>query len=80
MEDNILDDAKRRIKIETTVRDFLHIMDQNELQVEEGLVAWNMLGFTIFQEVYPGEHHSQTQERMREFSEQLYASSSPANN
>ena len=54
---SILDDAKRKIQIEQTVRGFLELMDENELDLEEGLVAWNMLGFTIFQDTYPDENH-----------------------
>jgi hypothetical protein len=73
--ENILDDAKRRIKIEQSVRDFLHIMDTHQLQLEEGLIAWNMLGFTIFQERYPEDTHAETQQRMLAFSQQLFESS-----
>ena len=64
----------RKLRVEQTVRDFLEILDQNELDFEEGLVAWNMLGFTIFQDLYPDESHDQTHQRMIEFSRQLFES------
>ena len=48
-----LTDITRKLRVEQTVRDFLEILDQNELDLEEGLVAWNMLGFTIFQDLHP---------------------------
>jgi hypothetical protein len=67
-----LDDLKRRLRVEQTVRDFLHLMDENELDLEEGLVAWNMLGFTIFQDQYPEETHEQIQQRMIDFSQSLF--------
>lgn len=69
-----LDDAKRRIKVEQTVRDFLHVLDQHELTMEEGLVAWNMLGFTIFQEMFPDKTHQEIQGQMTHFSENLFIS------
>ena len=50
-------------------------MDENELDLEDGLVAWNMLGFTIFQDTYPDENHDAIQQRMKEFSQTLFASS-----
>ena len=46
MSEQPLDEAKRRIKIEQVVRDFFMVLDQHHLTLEEGLVAWNMLGFT----------------------------------
>ena len=46
-----LTEITRKLRVEQTVRDFLEILDQNELDLEEGLVAWNMLGFTIFQDL-----------------------------
>ena len=69
-----LTDITRKLRVEQTVRDFLEILDQNELDFEEGLVAWNMLGFTIFQDLYPDESHDQTHQRMIEFSRQLFES------
>ena len=36
---SILDQAKRKILIEQTVRGFLELMDENELELEDGLVA-----------------------------------------
>ena len=69
-----LNDITRKLRVEQTVRDFLEILDQNELDLEEGLVAWNMLGFTIFQNLYPDESHDQTHQRMIEFSRQLFES------
>lgn len=71
---SILDGAKRKIKIEHTVRSFLELLDENELDLEDGLVAWNMLGFTIFQNTYPDENHAAIQQRMNEFSQTLFAS------
>ena len=71
---SILDDAKRKIQIQQTVRGFLELMDDNELDLEEGLVAWNMLGFTIFQDTYPDENHELIQKRMNEFSRTLFDS------
>ena len=71
---SILDGAKRKIKIEQTVRSFLELMDENELDLEDGLVAWNMLGFTIFQDTYPDENHDAIQQRMNEFSQTLFTS------
>ena len=72
---SILDGAKRKIQIEQTVRGFLELMDENELDLEDGLVAWNMLGFTIFQDTHPDENHDKIQQRMKEFSQTLFASS-----
>ena len=69
-----LTDITRKLRVEQTVRDFLEILDQNELDLEEGLVAWNMLGFTIFQDLLPDESHDQTHQRMIEFSRQLFES------
>ena len=69
-----LNDITRKLRVEQTVRDFLEILDQNELDLEEGIVAWNMLGFTIFQDLYPDESHDQTHQRMIEFSRQLFES------
>ena len=69
-----LNDITRKLRVEQTVRDFVEILDQNELDFEEGLVAWNMLGFTIFQDLYPDESHDQTHQRMIEFSRQLFES------
>ena len=71
---SILDDAKRKVQIQQTVRGFLELMDDNELDLEDGLVAWNMLGFTIFQDTYPDENHDAIQKRMNEFSQTLFAS------
>ncbi len=71
---SILDQAKRKILIEQTVRGFLELMDENELELEDGLVAWNMLGFTMFQDTYPDENHAAIQQRMAEFSQSLFAS------
>ena len=73
-ETSILDDAKRKLQIQQTVRGFLELMDDNELDLEDGLVAWNMLGFTIFQDTYPDENHDAIQKRMNEFSQTLFAS------
>ena len=70
----ILDKAKRKAKIEQTVRGFLELLDENKLDMEDGLIAWNMLGFTIFQNTYPDENHASIQQRMAEFSQSLYAS------
>ncbi len=73
-EQSPLDDAKRRLKVEQAVRGFLQVMEDEELTVEEGLVAWNMLGFTIFQDVYPDDSHELTQEKMMTFSQSLFDS------
>ena len=70
----IFEKAKRKAKIEQTVRGFLNLMDENNLDMEDGLIAWNMLGFTMFQNTYPEENHSAIQQRMLEFSQNLYAS------
>ncbi len=71
---SIFENAKRKIKIEQTVRRFLQLLDENELDLEDGLVAWNMLGFTIFQDAYPEENHDEIQRRMAEFSKSLFDS------
>ncbi len=70
----ILEKAKRKAKIEQTVRGFLKLLDENELDMEDGLIAWNMLGFTMFQNTYPGETHAFIQQRMADFSKSLFAS------
>ncbi len=69
----IFEKAKRKAKIEQTVRGFLNLMDENDLDKEDGLIAWNMLGFTIFQDTYPDENHVSIQQRMAEFSQSLFA-------
>ena len=71
---SIFDNAKRKIQIEQTVRGFLQLLDENELDLEDGLVAWNMLGFTIFQDTYPEEKHYEIQQRMADFSKKLFDS------
>ena len=71
---SIFDNAKRKIQIEQTVRDFLQLLDENELDLEDGLVAWNMLGFTIFQDTYPEENHDEIQQRMADSSKSLFDS------
>jgi proline dehydrogenase len=71
---SIFDNAKRKIQIEQTVRRFLQLLDENELDLEDGLVAWNMLGFTIFQDTYPEENHDEIQQRMADFSKNLFDS------
>jgi len=71
---SIFDNAKRKIQIEQTVRGFLQLLDENELDLEDGLVAWNMLGFTIFQDTYPEENHDEIQQRMSDFSKGLFNS------
>ena len=71
---SIFDNAKRKIQIEQTVRGFLQLLDENELDLEDGLVAWNMLGFTIFQDTYPEENHDEIQQRMADFSKKLLKS------
>ena len=71
---SILDHAKRKIQIEQTVRGFLQLLDENELDLEDGLVAWNMLGFTIFQDTYPEENQVEIQQRMSDFSKSLFNS------
>ena len=67
-----LTDITRKLRVEQTVRDFLEILDNNELNLDEGLVAWNMLGFTIIQDLHPDESHEQTHQRMMDFSKQLF--------
>ena len=59
---------------ETDLEKFFADLEQNQVETQAGLVAWNMLGFTIFQDLYPNESHEQTQKRMIEFSEQLFDS------
>ena len=71
---SIFDNVKRKIQIEQTVRGFLKLLDENELDLEDGLVAWNMLGFTIFQDTYPEENHIEIQQRMTDFSQSLFDS------
>lgn len=71
---SIFDNAKRKIQIEQTVRGFLQLLDENELDLEDGLVAWNMLGFTIFQDTYPDENHDAIQRRMVDYSKSLFDS------
>ena len=71
---SIFDNAKRKIQIEQTGRGFLQLLDENELDLEDGLVAWNMLGFTIFQDTYPEENHDAIQRRMADFSKSLFDS------
>ena len=71
---SIFENAKRKIQIEQTVRGFLQLLDENELDLEDGLVAWNMLGFTIFQDTYPEEKHAEIQQRMTNFSQSLFDS------
>jgi len=68
---SIFDNAKRKIQIEQTVRGFLQLLDENELDLEDGLVAWNMLGFTIFQDTYPEENHDEIQQRMTDITNEL---------
>ena len=71
---SIFDNAKRKIQIEQTVRGFLQLLDENELDLDDGLVAWNMLGFTIFQDTYPEENHDEIQRRMADFSKSFFDS------
>ncbi len=71
---SIFENAKRKIQIEQTVRGFLQLLDENELDLEDGLVAWNMLGFTVFQDTYPEENHAEIQQRMTNFSQSLFDS------
>tara|TARA_B100001250_G_C19250095_1_gene550326 strand:+ start:305 stop:547 length:243 start_codon:yes stop_codon:yes gene_type:complete len=70
----VLDKAKRKAKIEQTVRGFLKLLDEHKLEMEDGLIAWNMLGFTMFQNAFPDENYSAIQQRMAEFSKTLFAS------
>ena len=74
MSEQPLDEAKRRIKVEQVVRDFFMVLDQHHLTLEEGMVAWNMLGFTMFQEAHPEASHDQIQQQMLGFSQQLFES------
>ena len=71
---SIFDNAKRKIQIEQIVRGFLQLLDENELDLEDGLFAWNMLGFTIFQDTYPEENHDEIQQCMADFSKSLFDS------
>ena len=70
----VFEKAKRKAKIEQTVKGFLKLLDEHELEMEDGLIAWNMLGFTIFQNAFPDENYSAIQQRMVEFSKNLFAS------
>ena len=79
-ENSPLTGSIQKIKVQQAVGDYFHVMDEHKLTNEEALVAWNMLGFTLFQEMNPDETHAQTQERMMAFSRDLYASSLPAGN
>ena len=45
---SILEDAKWKIQIEQTVRGFLRELDENKLDLEDGLFDRNMLGFNRF--------------------------------
>ncbi len=74
----VLKDIKRKLVIEQTVRDLLHVLDTHQLPLAEGLVAWNMLGFTMFQELYPDASHQEVQEKMINFSESLFNSRHPS--
>ena len=47
-----LGEITQKLRVEQTVRAFLQILEQNQLEIKEGLVAWNMLGFTIFKDLY----------------------------
>ena len=69
-----LDEMKRRIKIEQVVREFLRVLDDNEMIMEEGLVAWNMLGFTMFQDLFPEKPHAEIQAHLIAFSNSLFDS------
>ena len=69
-----LGEITQKLRGEQTGRDFLHILEQNQLGMQEGLVAWNMLGFTIFQDLYSNESHEATHKRMLKFSELLFNS------
>ena len=69
-----LDEAKRKLKVEQVVRDFLHVLEHHHLDLEEGLVAWNMLGFTIFQDLYPEASHTEIQQHLIAFSKNLFHS------
>ena len=70
----VLDDIKRKLKVEQAVRGFFQVMDAEELQLEEGLVAWNMFGFSIFQDLHPDASHAEIQQKMIEFSTHLFNS------
>ena len=69
-----LDQAKQKLKVEQAVRKFLQVMEEEELTMEEGLVSWNMLGFTIFQDLYPDDPHEVTQQKMITFAQSLWDS------
>ena len=45
---SILEDTKLKIQIEQTVRGFLRELDENKLDLEDGLFGRNMLGFNRF--------------------------------
>ena len=77
-EASILDDVKRKLRVEQAVRDFLHVLDQHGLGLEEGLVAWNMLGFTMIQDQLPDASHEEIQQRMIQYSQNLFDSRSLA--
>ncbi len=70
----VLEEMKRKLKVEQAVRAFLHVMEEQELNLEEGLVAWNMLGFTLFQDLYQEASHEEIHARMIEFSNTLFGS------
>lgn len=74
MSEKPLDEAKRKIKVEQVVRDFFMVLDQHHLTLEEGMVAWNMLGFAMFQEAEPDASHEQIQKQMLGFLQQLFES------
>ena len=69
-----LNTIKRKLKVEQTVREFLNLMDENELNLEEGLIAWNMLGFTMFQDQDPDASYQEIQKHMIGYSEQIFYS------
>lgn len=71
----VLDDVKRRLKVEQAVREFFHVLESQQMDLQEGLVAWNMFGFTIFQDMYPDQPHEFVHKKMIEFSENLFNSS-----
>ena len=77
-EASILDDVKRKRRGEQAVRDFLHVLDHHGLGFEEGLVAWNMLGFTMIQDQLPDASHEEIQQRMIQYSQNLFDSRSLA--
>ena len=77
-EASILDDVKRKLRVEQAVRDFLHVLAHHGLGFEEGLVAWNMLGFTMIQDQLPDASHEEIQQRMMQYSQNLFDSRSLA--